>query len=229
MAEFWNAEPQTEKFRKARLTSIDNATAILGRDRWKQIFSDPQIDAKRRKSFLVRDYMDVLTQFGYNVVAYPIREARDSAAKYYLIYGTRHRDGIFLMNGLIRREEDEIAREYYRGRKAQDSLFDEVEVDIASRRQELRNLIATHAEEKKTFTRGTVMRHFISTKFAQYHDTDYRAAVQQLIDENVVATATGKRKINDEVVLTYVPPVPQLAQQNFLLTQSVTVKPKKLS
>jgi three-Cys-motif partner protein len=228
MAEFLNADPQTEQFRKARLTSINNTTEILGRDRWKQAFSDPLIDAQRRKKFLVRDYMDTLSQFGYKIVAYPIRESLGAAAKYYLLYGTRHRDGIFLMNGLIRREEDEIAREYYE-RGAQTSLFDEVQAEIVSRRRALRNLIATYAEERKRLTRRAIMTHFIYTKFAQYHDTDYRAAVQQLIEEGVLATSTGKSRINDDVVLTYVQPSIQPMEQKSILTLSLPVRTKKLS
>ena len=227
MAEFLNADPQTEQFRKARLTAINNTTEILGRDRWKQVFSDPLIDAQRRKKFLVRDYMDTLSQFGYKVVAYPIRQSLGAAAKYYLIYCTRHRDGIFLMNGLIRREEDEIAKEYYE-RGPQNLLFDEVQAEIVSRRQALRNLIATYAEEKKKLTRRNIMTHFINTKFAQYHDTDYRAAVQQLIEEGVLATSTGKSRINDDVVLTYAQPSTQPIEQNSIFTLSLPVRPKKV-
>ena len=51
MAEFLNADPQTEQFRKTRLTSINHTTEILGRDRWKQVFSDPLIDAHDARSF----------------------------------------------------------------------------------------------------------------------------------------------------------------------------------
>jgi hypothetical protein len=227
MAEFVNAEPKTEQFRKTRLTSINHTTEILGRDRWKQVFLDQLIDAKRRKEFLVRDYMDTLSQFGYKVVAYPIRESLGAAPKYYLIYGTRHPDGVFLMNGLIRREEDEIAREYYT-RGPQDSLFDEVEAEIATRRQALRNLVATYAEEKKRLTRGAMMSHFINVKFGQYHETDYRAAVQQLIEERVLATATGKSRINDDVVLTYVQPYTQPREPDSTITLTIPLRPKTL-
>jgi three-Cys-motif partner protein len=226
MAEFLNADPKTEQFRKARLTSIEHTTEILGRDRWKQVFSDPLIDARRRRKFLVRDYMDTLSQFGYKVVAYPIRESLAGAAKYYLIYCTRHRDGIFLMNGLIRREEDEILREYYQ-RGAQHSLFNEVEAEIASRRRALRNLIATFSEDKKRMTRRAIMTHFINRKFAQYHDTDYRAAVQQLIEEGVLATSTGRMKINDDVVLTYIQPSMEEGKKG-TLTLSLPLVTKKL-
>jgi three-Cys-motif partner protein len=227
MAEFLNASPHSEQFQKARLTSIRHTTEILGRDRWKQVFSDPLIDARRRRKFLVRDYMDTLSQFGYKVVAYPIRETLAAAAKYYLIYCTRHRDGIFLMNGLIRREEDEILKEYYE-RGAQHSLFNEVQAEIASRRQSLRNLIATFAEDKKMMTRHAIMTHFINTKFAQYHDTDYRAAVQQLIEEGVLATSTGRMKINDDVVLTYIQPSIGEVAQKSRLTLSLPVVTKRL-
>lgn len=227
MAEFLNAQPKTEQFRKARVTSIKHTTEILGRDRWKQVFSDPLIDAQRRRKFLVRDYMDTVSEFGYKVVAYPIRESLAAAAKYYLIYCTRHRDGIFLMNGLIRREEDEILREYYE-RGAQNSLFNEVEAEIASRRQALRNLIATFAENKKRMTRRDIMKHFINTKFAQYHDTDYRAAVQRLIEEGVLATSTGRMKINDDVALTYIQPSIQQIEYETRLTLSVPLVTKKL-
>jgi three-Cys-motif partner protein len=227
MAEFLNADPQTEQFRKARITSINHTTEILGRDRWKQVFSDPLIDARRRKKFLVQDYMDTLSQFGYKVVAYPIRQSLGAVAKYYLVYCTRHRDGIFLMNGLIRREEDEIAKEYYT-RGAQNPLFDEVEAEVISRRRELRNLIAIHAEEKKRLTRGGIMTHFVNIKFGQYHDTDYRAAVQQLIEEGVLVTSTGKSRINDDVGLVYVQRSDQPKKQSSVMTLAIPVKPKKL-
>ncbi len=131
------------------------------------------------------------------------------------------------MNGLIRREEDEIAKEYYE-RGGQSSLFNEVQAEIVSRRRALRNLIATYAEEKKRLTRRAIMTHFINTKFAQYHDTDYRAAVQQLIEEGVLATPTGKSRINDDVVLTYVQPSTQSVEENSILTLLLPVRPKKV-
>jgi len=205
MADLIRATPKTESVKKGCETSVANVTKILGSERWQQTFLDITVSAVRRQKFLVRDYMGRLVDSGFKVVAYPIRDSASAPPKYYLIYCTRHRDGIALMNGFIRREEDMLLRESYE-RNGQAMLFDPVDADISLRRRELRNLIVTYSEEKRRTTRAQLKHHFIQTRFAEFHETDYNAVVQELIQSGVLSTTTGKKRINDDVGLMYVPP-----------------------
>jgi three-Cys-motif partner protein len=205
LADDIRANTKTEVGRKACDTIVSLVTSILGRDRWKQFFGRDDLSAAQRQKFLLDDYMDSLSHYGYHVAAYPIRDALRSAAKYYLIYCTRHRDGIALMNRFVRGEEDQLLTESFE-RKNQGWLIDPLEGEIQLRRQELKILILDYAEQKQRLTRGEIKGHFIFERFGDFSDPDYNAVVKELIEGGALRTGDGRTRINDDVLLFYVPP-----------------------
>lgn len=205
LADDIRANTKTEVGRKACDTIVSLVTSILGRDRWKQFFVRDDLSAAQRQKFLLDDYMDSLSHYGYHVAAYPIRDALRSAAKYYLIYCTRHRDGIALMNRFVRGEEDQLLKESFE-RKNQEWLIDPVEGEVQLRRQELKILILNYAEQKQKLTRGAIKGHFILERFGDFSEPDYNAVVKELIEGGALRTGDGRARINDDVLLFYVAP-----------------------
>lgn len=205
LADDLRAKTSTKVGQKACETIVANVTNILGRDRWRQYFATDRLSAYERERFLVEDYTDSLSHFGYRVVAYPIREVIDQRPKYWLIYCTRHPDGVMLMNGFIRREEDELIRESYE-RDGQQPLFDPVEKEIQDRRSELKRLVYEYVNRNRRTTRGAIKQHFVEERFAEFHETDYNAIVQEFLNEDLLKAIHGRKKINDNEPLTYTPP-----------------------
>lgn len=180
---------------------VDN---ILGNDRWQRYFRTDRMTAYERELFLVENYKESLTRFGYKVVAYPIRETIHNSPKYWLVYCTRHPDGLMLMNGFIRREEDALLRESYEA-NGQTYMFDVVGKEIEDRRADLRRLIESYAAYHKRFTRGAVKLNLIKEHFAQYDEKDYNAIVQDMLAAGALRSSHGKQRINDNEPLTYFP------------------------
>lgn len=204
LADDLRAKTRTDVGRKACDTIVGNVTKILGRDRWMQFFATDRLSPAERQRALLDDYIDSLSRFDYHVVAYPIRDSMGSAPKYYLIYCTRHRDGVGLMNRFIRNEEDVLLKESYESEQL--LLIDPIEEEIRSRRIELRNAILNHLQNRPRLTRGEIKWHFIFERFGDFNETDYNAAVQDLINKGVLSPSHGRSRINDDVLLTYVPP-----------------------
>lgn len=203
LADDLRANPQSETSRKACETIVQNVTKILGRDRWRQFFETDRLSAQERSKALLDDYVDSLSGYGYHVVAYPIRDSVASSPKYYLIYCTRHPDGIGLMSRFIRSEEDQLLRESFES--DQMFLIDPLEEEIAARRVELRNIILNYLQHRPKLTRGEIKRHFIFDRFGDFSEPDYNAVVQQMIETGILSPAHGRNRINDTVLLTYMP------------------------
>ncbi len=204
LADDLRAKTRTDIGRKACDTIVGNVTRILGRDRWMQFFATDRLSPTERQKVLLDDYMDSLSGYGYHVVAYPIRDSMGSAPKYYLIYCTRHRDGVGLMKRFIRNEEDQLLRESYESDQL--LLIDPVEGEIRSRRAELRIAILNYLQNRPKLTRGEIKWQFIFERFGDFNETDYNAVVQELIDTGVLSPSHGRSRINDDVLLTYIPP-----------------------
>jgi three-Cys-motif partner protein len=203
LADDLRAQPRTDVGRKACETIVANVTKILGRDRWMQFFSTDRLSPAEREKALLDDYIDSLGNFGYHVVAYPIRDTMDSSPKYYLIYCTRHPDGVALMNRFVRNEEDQLLRESYESNQL--LLLDPVEGEICARRLELRNAVLNYLQDYPKVTRGQIKRHFIFERFGDFNETDYNAVIQELLDTKVLVASHGRNRINDDVLLTYIP------------------------
>jgi len=205
LADDIRANTKTDVGRKACETIVEVVTKILGRDRWKQFFITDGYSAAERQKFLLDDYMDSLSQYGYHVAAYPIRDALRSAAKYYLIYCTRHDDGISLMNRFVRNEEDQLLRESFE-RTGQQWIFDPLNQEIAGRQRELKILVLEYAQNKCRFTRGEIKRHFVFNRFGDFSEPDYNAVIKTLMEAQVLRSLDGRMRINDSVPLLYIIP-----------------------
>ncbi len=82
------------------------------------------------------------------------------------------------------------------------------EFDIAlrireNRRQELRKLLPSFLSKNRKVNRKQIVYHFIKNHFAEFDDKDYRAMVQELVDAETLIAEHEKKKINDDVLLTY--------------------------
>jgi three-Cys-motif partner protein len=97
-----NVNPKTAE------TNEQNINEIIGSNGWKEVLLNKKLTTKEGERFLLREYMENLTTYGYHVVAYPIREALNKKSKYHFVYCTRHTDGIILVNDFIREEDDLI-------------------------------------------------------------------------------------------------------------------------
>lgn len=208
LADDIRATPTREQDRRACDSIVSLVDQVLGNDTWRRYFMSGRMTSYERELFLVENYKESLARFGYTVVAYPIRESVHSLPKYWLIYCTRHNDGLMLMNGFIRREEDALLRESYES-NGQPYMFNVVEKEVQDRRTLLWQWIEDYVRYNRRTTRRAIKLHFVQTKFAQCDEKDYNAVVQEMLHAGLLRSSHGKLRINDNEPLTYHPPSEQ--------------------
>lgn len=197
----------TERAQKASLTNIKNVTDIIGSNEWEEPFRTGDVSTQERENILLRLYMEKLAKYGYTVAAYPIRKSIKDSPKYFLVYCTRHSDGIVLMSNFIREEEDKLLEEAtvdINQPKFPSEEFDELQQEINRRRNELSSMALNYLREHAETTRGGIRKYFSFQHFGVFSDKDYNAVVKELIDANKLLPRHGKKRINDDEPLRFV-------------------------
>lgn len=197
IADTTRSKSNDSAFLKAVQTNIKNVSNILGGDEWFNRYKQPDLTPVQRQNLLLSIYLRGLRKFGYFVVAYPIREAINKPTKYHLIYCTRHKDGILLMNDFINEEENILEEEFL------PLLTPTLNIEFARNRERLHSLIEKFLNENKITTRGKIKEKFIFEHFAQFHNKDYNAVVKDFVDSGMLRPSHGKKRINDNEPLTY--------------------------
>ena len=184
---------------KTAQTNSENITKIFGNANWKEKLSDRNLPSEECEVILLREYMENIAKYGYDVVAYPIREALDTKPKYHFVYCTRHSDGIDLMNDFIREEEDSLFGEHVQERL---SLFPSANLaddEIKVRQEKLRGIMNKWIQKRETVTRKQVIKSLVSDHFGYFHSKDYRAIFKELIEFGKLITSDIQTKIDDRI------------------------------
>lgn len=203
-----NAKIRTERAKKAVQTNIANVKGIVGGDQWLSEFAAKNLSTQEREKLLLDEYMRNLSRYNYNVAAYAIRKSVGHSPKYYLVFCTRHEDGIRLMNDFVRTEEDELLLESgsLPGQlRLPSDEFDILQQEIRSRRDELKELIIDYLMKTPKTTRGKIKHKLIFERFGDFQDKDYNAVVQELVNRGNLQTGHGRKRFNDDEELTYIP------------------------
>lgn len=184
---------------KTASTNANNITKIVGSDNWKNQITNQNLSSDESEAILLNEYMSNISNYGYDVVAYPIREALDSKPKYHFIYCTRHSDGIELMNDFIREEEDLLYGEHVQDKLSlfpSESLADE---EVKTRRETLRSLMNQFLRKHKSVTRKQVIQSLVRLHFGYFHGKDYRAVFKELIESGLLTSSDTKPKIDNRI------------------------------
>lgn len=193
---------QDERVIKAIKGIVNQVNCILGSNEWQSIFTNSK-SSDEEEEWLLNYYMAKIARYNYSIVAYPIRQSLLNMPKYYLLFCTRHKDGISLMNRFVREEEDLILEEYYE--KTSPLISKEsIEIEVESRRKELRQLIIQYMSKEKKTTRGLIKKHFTNKRFGCFHEKDYNNVVKYLINDEKIQPQDGRKIINDETILNFV-------------------------
>ncbi len=186
---------------KAAQSNSLNITRIIGNDRWKSKLVDPRLPSNEKESILLGEYLANIAEFGFAVVAYPIREALDSKPKYHFVYCTRHSDGLDLMNDFIREEEDLLFGEHVQDKLTlfpSESLAYE---EVTKRQTNLRYVMREYVKTQHFVTRKQIIRNIVASHFGFFHGRDYRAIFKELIDNGTLTSSDLATRIDDRTYL----------------------------
>jgi three-Cys-motif partner protein len=186
---------------KTAETNAANITAIIGSDGWREKLEGASLKSSEAEDIMVNEYKQNLKKFGFQVVAYPIREELNSHPKYHFVHCTRHYAGVQLMNDFICEEEDRLYGEHVEGKLSLFAAEASLENVIRDRRKTLRRLIEKYLVDKKDVTRGKIIAALIRGEPGLFHTKDVGEVVKDLLSENRLREANGKTRINDDDIL----------------------------
>ena len=184
---------------KTAKTNSENITKIFGSEKWMEKRVNRNVPSEEYEAILLQEYMENIGKYGYDVVAYPIREALDTKAKYHFVYCTRHSDGIDLMNDFIREEEDLLYGEHVQENLPLFQLSNLADEEIKLRREKLRSLMRTFVQARPTVVRKQVVKSLIADNFGHFHSRDYKAIFKELIEDGTLTTSDNGTKIDDRM------------------------------
>ncbi|MEQ1906488.1 MAG: three-Cys-motif partner protein TcmP [Pirellulaceae bacterium] len=173
--------------------TLEALNSIAGGVWWRQLIlnagSFPEAVAEFTGQFCVR-----LKNRFKHVVYHPIKAMpHHQVAKYYLVFGTRHIDGLTLMNDEMVKSRRVLAD---MAKPKEALLFEKRSEELVPDLERLPSLIL--ARTQIPFPRGDVIDQIIENEFCQFHRTEIRGCIEELLKSGKLASETKKTKINDD-------------------------------
>jgi len=197
----------TEEFYDEPIADIQGMTPqqmdeIAGGDYWKNIVEDPALSFAEKEQKITTSYMGQMIKYYSMVCDFPIKERyHHKVPKYRLIYGTRHSDGILLMNDTMYKARERFLKSEF----ADDRLFDtrplEEQKDTVNFTKRLYEIVKQNDPISRKGVKLIAMQEF----FCRYNFGDYSTAVTSLLKgfEGLrIFSKSGKTRINDEELLS---------------------------
>jgi len=178
---------------------IDTLNAIAGGEYWQEIVTNQAVSFPQQVEQFTSAYAEMLQKSFSFVASYAVKErSRYQVPKYVLFFGTRHPDGIILMSDGMCRARQQALGDEFRDRLLFDCTPDLSPVSDA----ELRSMITGLLNGVPGLTRKQLdVRLLQAGLMGRIPTKQIHKAVEQLLKERVLASSTGKTRINDETRL----------------------------
>ena len=179
-------------------------TAILGGQYWRPIFEDDSMSPEEKVVAVASQYRRQLAQYLPHTGCCPVRWTSSGPIKYFIVFCSRHEDGMLLMN-------DTMFRAYNQGLHKADTqgtlfeLFDWRIYRFVVDPPPI-DLEAAIVEEVKSNPRQSRKRTWIALVqkyFMAFDQTGYKKAVQELVSDGILGFVDVRhtRKLNDDSLL----------------------------
>ncbi|MCE9568044.1 MAG: three-Cys-motif partner protein TcmP [Planctomycetes bacterium] len=180
--------------------SVEMATldSIAGGVYWREIAQDSLATFQDKLDQFINRYLDELAEPFSFAASYEVKDKYEHRVpKYVLIYGTRHPDGIELMNDAMCK-----ARQQFLGtRFKKNALFDDTPEEELPDTGQLKRDLLEILGNGRTLTRKQLRGHAILNHFCRFQAKDINASIGELLKAGRLHSNTGKSRINDEVLL----------------------------
>jgi three-Cys-motif partner protein len=178
----------------------DKLTKTFGGDYWKDIINQG-IDAEEREIQLITAYQEKLVSYSFFTGACPVRDKTDRRIKYFIIFASRHRHAVLLLN-------DIMAKAYFARMHEADyagTLWEDVDwremrsIDKPPLDRVIIEAVTKHPGE----TRKDLWFRIVEKHFMRYLEPEYKDTVQRLVDERKLISPTPRKtkRLNDNCAL----------------------------
>ncbi|MEK7086043.1 MAG: hypothetical protein AAB953_03450, partial [Patescibacteria group bacterium] len=178
---------------------------IAGGDYWRDIVVDLNLSFSEKEQRIGELYAHQMNRYYPITVDYPIKaKYHHRIPKYRLIYGTRHPDGIFLMNDIMYDARERFLKSEF----ADGKLFDTRPIEEQKDMMVFTKKIYEIVSEKEPIARKLVKLIAMQDFFFRYKTGDYSKAVTSLLKEYEglrLYSKSGKTRINDDELLATKP------------------------
>mgnify|MGYP001305437601 CR=1 FL=1 len=137
---------------------------------------------------MISKYLEQFTCFQYKC-NFPVKSTYKNITKYHVIYGTRHKDGLILMNDIMYKSRERFLQaEFAEGR-----LFDMRPSEEEKNREEFEKMILDVVKEYQPIKRKDIMiQSILEGIFCKYSDSDYNKTIKKLLQEDKLHKTDGK-------------------------------------
>lgn len=192
------------------LTDIQGLTPqqmdeIAGGDYWKDVIVDSNLSFPEKEQKISELYANQMNKYYPITVDYPIKaKYHHRIPKYRLLYGTRHPDGIFLMNDIMYDARERFLKSEFADGKLFDTRPIEEQKDMMAFTKKIYEIVS----KKGTIARKLVKLLAMQDFFCRYKTGDYSKAITSLLKgyEGLrLYSKSGKTRINDDELLSTKP------------------------
>lgn len=178
--------------------------AIAGGEYWRTIVLNPDLSFAEKEQAIAKGYLQEMSRYFKMVCSFPVYRRYGQLPKYRLVYGTRHPDGIVLMNDTMYKARELFLKEEF----AKDTLFDLRPPEETKNFPLFRSRLFEITRDNEPIDRKTLMLMVMQEFFCLYSSSDYKKAVKALLEgshEYRLYSESGKIRINDHVPLSSKP------------------------
>jgi three-Cys-motif partner protein len=174
-------------------------TLTFGGDYWKSILWDSTISAEQREFKLIEEYRKKLATHLPYAGCCPVREGPRDRIKYFIVFVSRHPDAMLLMNdAMYKAYHSRMHEDTYAG-----TMFEQNNWNDGVSKKGLDEAIIDEVEKTPGLTREEVWTQVVRNNFMKYWVSDYKNAVNRLVECDVLYTTTPRKtkRLNDDCVL----------------------------
>jgi hypothetical protein len=131
-----------------------------------------EVPAAGPAAALIRNYVSEIARYGFFVGIHKITDEFDLPMSYHLIYCTRTREHIMLMNNLVRTAEDHIFTEYIKEKGIEPSPVS-LERDVDLRCVELKYLVREYLTKWGSRSVNAAKWQIVFDRFGDFHEDDF--------------------------------------------------------
>lgn len=193
-----------ENFCNAEGMSIEQMDLIAGGDYWKKIVSAQELTFSEKELKITELYMQQMNEYFPMVCDFPVQKKYGQLPKYRLIYGTRHEDGMLLMNETMYKARKQFLKQEFADGLLFDTTPPEESKDMSAFAKRLFQIV----KEKEPLSRKSLKLIAIMEFFCCYNNSDYSKTVTELLkgfEEMRLYSLSGKTRINDNELLSTKP------------------------
>ncbi len=200
----------SDEFDDESLSDIQGLTPqqmdeIAGGDYWRVIVAASNLSFSEKEQKIGELYANQMNKYYPITVDYPIKaKYHHKKPKYRLIYGTRHPDGIFLMNDIMYDARERFLKSEFADGKLFDTRPIEEQKDMIVFTKKLYEIVSN----KEPIARKSVKLIAMKDFFFRYKTGDYSKAIASLLkgfEGLKLYSKSGRTRINDEELLSTKP------------------------